>query len=78
MTPPPQPSRRPSSPVPPAPTLRLLVALGYELLDAHLDTIGLAAELPDAAWRAHVDYLRALQRAGRGLLARSWADESAA
>ena len=76
--PPPQPSPRPPSRVPPAPTHGLLVALGYELLDAHLDTIGLAAKLPDAAWRAHVDYLRALQRTGRALLARSRADEGAA
>jgi hypothetical protein len=78
MTTPPQRSPRPHSTVPPAPTLEVLIALGDELLDAHLDTIGLAAELPDVAWRAHVDYLRALQRAGRGLLARSRADESAA
>jgi hypothetical protein len=47
----------------------VLIALGYELLDAHLDTIDLAAEMPEDAWRAHLDYLRVLQRTGRGLLA---------
>src|SRR5579875_3174524 len=39
-----------------------LRALVYELLDAHLDTIELAQ-------RAHLDYLRALERTGRALLA---------
>jgi hypothetical protein len=43
----------------------------YELLDAHADTAQLvAAHGSDAEWQAHVDYLRALQRAGRGTLAR--------
>jgi hypothetical protein len=69
MKPPSQPPPRPSRSAPPAATLEVLIALGYELLDAHLDTIDLAAELPDDAWRAHVDYLRALQRTGRGVLA---------
>ncbi len=46
-----------------------LVTLVYELLDAHLDTIELAAHRPELPWRAHVDYLRALQRAGRAQLA---------
>lgn len=73
MKPPP----RPSSHLPPARTLELLITLGYELLDAHLDTIDLAAELPDDAWRAHLDYLRALQRAGRGVLAHTWSAEGA-
>jgi hypothetical protein len=43
----------------------------YELLDAHADTAELvAAHGSDEEWQAHVDYLRALQRAGRGTLAR--------
>lgn len=74
MKPPPP---RPSSHLPPAGTLELLITLGYELLDAHVDTIDLAAELPDDAWRAHLDYLRALQRAGRGVLAHTWSAEDA-
>jgi hypothetical protein len=48
-----------------------LVALVYELLDAHRDTIGLADELQgNLAWAAHLDYLRGLQRVGRETLAR--------
>lgn len=46
-----------------------LTALVYELLDAHRDTIELADELREERWRAHLDYLRALQRKGRELLA---------
>jgi hypothetical protein len=46
-----------------------LVELVYELLDAHLDTAELAAERGDIAWQLHLDYLRALQRRGRELLA---------
>jgi hypothetical protein len=43
----------------------------YELLDAHYDTIRLASdETPNAMWQAHLEYLRALQRTGRELLAR--------
>lgn len=48
-----------------------LTTLIYELLDAHRDTVELADGLPDESWRAHVDYLRALQRTGRELLARA-------
>lgn len=45
-------------------------SLVYELLDAHADTAALAAELQrDPCWAAHLDYLRALQRAGRHALA---------
>lgn len=44
-------------------------ALIYELLDAHDDTAQLAAGLGDIAWELHLDYLRALQRRGRELLA---------
>ena len=42
----------------------------YELLDAHADTAELASRLElDVEWHAHLEYLRALQRHGRGLLA---------
>jgi hypothetical protein len=47
------------------------IELIYELLDAHDDTARLAfgtGEL-DPAWRAHLDYLRALQRKGREAVA---------
>jgi hypothetical protein len=49
----------------------LLTALVYELLDAHRDTVELAEELAEERWRAHLDYLRALQRKARELLART-------
>jgi hypothetical protein len=47
------------------------IELIYELLDAHDDTSRLAAEMgePEPAWRAHVEYLRALQRKGREAVA---------
>jgi hypothetical protein len=57
-----------------------LAALLYELLDAHSDTAELAAELVhegDLRWRAHLDYLRALQRAGREALAHTSFEEAA-
>ena len=48
-------------------------ALAYELLDAHHDTAALASETgldcTHMPWRAHLDYLRALQRKGRESLA---------
>ena len=48
-----------------------MVALVYELLDAHADTVLLAEDLAqDSQWGAHVDYLRNLQRVGRETLAR--------
>jgi hypothetical protein len=48
-----------------------MVALMYELLDAHADTVLLAEDLAhDSQWGAHVDYLRNLQRVARGTLAR--------
>jgi hypothetical protein len=48
-----------------------LSCLLYELLDAHLDTLGLAAALEQSPrWAAHLDYLRDLQRVGRETLAR--------
>jgi hypothetical protein len=51
-------------------------ALIYELLDAHCDTVEMAGELTgDPRWQAHLEYLRALQRKGREVLARMPADE---
>ena len=51
-----------------------LLALSYELLDAHVDTIELTAERElGARWDAHLDYVRALQRVGRALVARAHA-----
>jgi hypothetical protein len=48
----------------------ILTELAYELLDAHADTAQLADGLPyDRSWAAHLDYLRALQRKGREMLA---------
>ncbi|OAI40476.1 hypothetical protein AYO39_01365 [Actinobacteria bacterium SCGC AG-212-D09] len=49
-----------------------LVELVYELLDAHSDTDRLARN-PSArsSWRAHLQYLRDLQRTGREILARA-------
>jgi NTP pyrophosphatase (non-canonical NTP hydrolase) len=47
-----------------------LTELVYELLDAHDETAQLAEGLGDIAWAVHVDYLRALQRTGREILAR--------
>jgi hypothetical protein len=42
----------------------------YELLDAHYDTARLVAETADDdRWSAHLEYLRALQRRTRGILA---------
>jgi hypothetical protein len=59
----------PMPPVGESPT-EPLTPLVYELLDAHRDTLDLADGLANERWRAHLDYLRALQRAGRELLAR--------
>ena len=51
-------------------TEQALVALAYELLDAHDDTTRLVhAEVADDEWPAHLDYLRCLQRRGREVLA---------
>jgi hypothetical protein len=53
-----------------------LVLLTYELLDAHADTAQLADGLAyDRSWAAHLDYLRALQRTGREMLARTTSGE---
>ena len=50
-----------------------LVAVVYELLDAHHDTARLASETgvdcSNMPWRGHLEYLRALQRKGREALA---------
>jgi hypothetical protein len=64
----------------PAPTHRrtpVLVTLIYELLDAHEDTARLALTLgPEPEWSAHLDYLRALQRASREIIAAAGEAES--
>jgi hypothetical protein len=50
--------------------LEKLVGLVYELLDAHADTDLLAREIEgDLSWAAHLDYLRALQRVAREVMA---------
>jgi hypothetical protein len=55
-----------------------LAELVYELLDAHADTTELASELDlNREWLSHLDYLRALQREGRRVLAHMTAEESA-
>jgi hypothetical protein len=49
-----------------------LIALVYELLDAHADTARLTLdEATDAEWGNHLAYLRDLQRVGREALARA-------
>jgi len=48
----------------------VLTSLIYELLDANEDTVRLAGDLPlDAAWLAHLDYLRAVHRIAHAVLA---------
>jgi hypothetical protein len=48
-----------------------LLTLVYELLDAHADTIEIKFKrADDLRWAAHLDYLRALQRKTREILAR--------
>jgi hypothetical protein len=55
-----------------------LALVVYELLDAHDDTVRLGEGLDsDLRWRAHLDYLRGLQRVGREALARESAGEIA-
>jgi predicted NAD/FAD-dependent oxidoreductase len=52
--------------------LTQLARLVDELLDAHADTADLAAELAyEPAWAAHLEYLRALRRNGKEMLARA-------
>jgi hypothetical protein len=49
-----------------------LVALTYELLDAHADTAQLVRDQAgDAEWESHLAYLSDLQRVGREALARA-------
>jgi len=49
-----------------------LVAVTYELLDAHADTARLAGDEASAGeWENHLAYLRDLQRVGREALARA-------
>ena len=53
-----------------------LARLVYELLDAHRDTEQLVHESPsDLQWRAHLSYLRDLQRVGREALAENLSSE---
>jgi hypothetical protein len=58
----------------PAPSTRpaeaQLLALVYELVDAHADTIEISVNrADDLRWDAHLDYLRALQRKAKEILA---------
>ncbi len=54
----------------PRSTEQTLVALAYELLDAHDDTARLVhGGVAGEDWPAHLDYLRCLQRRGREVLA---------
>jgi hypothetical protein len=47
-----------------------LVLLVYELLDAHDDTSRIATEpARELVWTAHLEYLRALQRKAREIVA---------
>lgn len=60
----------PPIPSPAADRSEQLARLVYELLDAHVDTERLVNEAPnELRWRAHLSYLRDLQRIGRELLA---------
>ena len=62
--------RRAPAPLPGA--SEQLTRLVYELLDAHDDTARIAtAQDLDAGWRAHLSYLRDLQRVAREMLARA-------
>jgi len=63
--------------LPPRVSQELLVSLIYELLDAHDDTTRIAGAIPfDPAWGAHLEYLCALQRKGRELLAQTTLEPS--
>ena len=60
----------PPIPSPAAERSEQLARLVYELLDAHRDTEQLVHEqAQDLQWRAHLSYLRDLQRVGRQALA---------
>jgi hypothetical protein len=55
-----------------------LARLIYELLDAHDDTARLAEDVADdERWRAHLGYLRDLQRVAREVLATATAADQA-
>lgn len=55
-----------------------LVLLVYELLDAHDDTARIAIELArEMPWAVHLEYLRALQRKGREIVAHTQAPAGA-
>ena len=57
-------------PSPAAERSEQLARMVYELLDAHRDTERLVRErAQEVHWRAHLSYLRDLQRAGREALA---------
>ena len=61
----------PPLPSPIAERSEQLARLTYELLDAHADTERLVRERPtELQWRAHLSYLRDLQRIGREILAK--------
>jgi hypothetical protein len=52
-----------------------LIRLADELLEAQLDTAELAEPLSaEPGWEVHLEYLRALQRRGRELLAAAGAE----
>lgn len=54
-----------------------LTRVVYELLDAHHDTVRLAADLAgDQRWEVHLDYLRDLQRIAREALAHATAGDT--
>jgi hypothetical protein len=60
----------PGIPSPAAERSEQLARLVYELLDAHSDTERLVRGRPtEFQWRAHMNYLRDLQRIGREILA---------
>jgi hypothetical protein len=54
----------------------IAIVLIYELLDAHRDTEDMARDLArrNIRWRAHIEYLRALQRQGREIVAQEASD----
>ena len=59
-------------------TAAVLIALAYELLDAHTDTVELAlAEAGGLRWAAHLEYLRALHRTAERILAQASEAETA-
>lgn len=67
------PGRRDEAAVSAAQSTQLLEELVYELLDAHSDTAALVAPPRELAWDAHLDYLGALQRRARAILAEATA-----